>query len=92
MAEITCSRCGETKEAVQNTAFYRGEIREKLRAHACQDCWGDWIKMQIMLINEYRLNLTDPATDDFLNKQILAFFKLDEESDVAKVDFVPPAE
>jgi Fe-S cluster biosynthesis and repair protein YggX len=92
MAEITCSRCGQKKEAVQNTAFYRGEIREKLRAHACQDCWGDWIKMQIMLINEYRLNLMDPQTDEFLNKQILTFFKLDESGEMARVDFVPPSQ
>ena len=92
MAEITCSRCGQTKEAVQNTAFYRGEIREKLRAHACQDCWGDWIKMQIMLINEYRLNLMDPQTDEFLNKQILTFFKLDESGEMASIDFVPPVQ
>lgn len=92
MAEITCSRCGQKKEAVQNTAFYRGEIREKLLAHVCQDCWGDWIKMQIMLINEYRLNLMDPNTDEFLNKQILTFFKLDESGEMANVDFVPPAQ
>ncbi|MDX9760205.1 MAG: Fe(2+)-trafficking protein [Bacteroidota bacterium] len=91
MAEITCSRCGMQKEAVHNTAFYRGEVREKLLAHACQDCWADWVKMQIMLINEYRLNLMDPQTDEFLNTQILAFFKLDGGGEVASVDFVPPA-
>lgn len=80
------------KEAVQNTAFYRGAVREQLLAHACQDCWADWIKMQIMLINEYRLNLMDPQTDEFLNKQILTFFKLDEGGAMADVAYVPPAE
>ena len=92
MAEITCSRCGESKEAVQNTAFYRGAVREQLQAHACQDCWAEWIKMQIMLINEYRLNLMDPKTDEFLNKQVLAFFNIDEGGQVANVDYVPPAQ
>lgn len=90
MSVITCSRCGAEKEAVTKTAFYRGEVREKLLAHACQDCWGEWMKMQIMLVNEYRLNLMDPSTDDFLNKQVLAFFGIDDSGDVAKVDYVPP--
>ncbi|MBN1446524.1 MAG: Fe(2+)-trafficking protein [Bacteroidetes bacterium] len=90
MSVITCARCGQEKEAVSKTAFYRGEVREKLRANACLDCWDEWIKMQIMLINEYRLNLMDPATDDFLNKQVLAFFKLSDEDDVAGVSYVPP--
>jgi Fe-S cluster biosynthesis and repair protein YggX len=89
---ITCSRCSQEKEAVVKTAFYRGEVRNKLLAHACQDCWDEWIKMQIMLINEYRLNLMDPKTDDFLNKQILVFFKLDDSGEAANVDFIPPAE
>lgn len=90
MPVITCSRCGKEKEAVTKTAFYRGEVRDKLIANACQDCWDEWIKMQIMLINEYRLNLMDPATDDFLNKQVLAFFNLGEEDDVAGVNYTPP--
>ena len=89
---ITCSRCNQQKEAVVNTAFYRGKLREALRANACQDCWGEWIQMQMMIINEYRLNLMDPKTDGFLEKQVLAFFKLDESGDVAKVDYVPPKE
>ena len=90
MAEVTCSRCGQVKEAVTNTAFYTGEIKEKLQAHACQDCWNEWIKMQIMLINEYRLNLMDPKTDEFLNRQVLAFFNLDDSAEKASVGYIPP--
>jgi Fe-S cluster biosynthesis and repair protein YggX len=88
---ITCSRCGQQKEAVVKTAFYRGQVREQLRSHACIDCWDEWIKMQIMLINEYRLDLMDPKSDEFLEKQVLAFFRLDGGGDVAKVEYVPPA-
>lgn len=90
MATLTCSRCKQEKEAVKDTAFFMGEVKQKLQSHACEDCWQEWIKMQIMLINEYRLNLMDPKTDDFLNKQVLAFFNLDENAEQASVDFVPP--
>jgi Fe-S cluster biosynthesis and repair protein YggX len=90
MPILKCSRCGQEKEGVQNTAFYTGEIKEQLLKNACQDCWDEWIKMQIMLINEYRLNLMDPKTDEFLIRQVLAFFKLDEGAEQASVDYVPP--
>ena len=90
MSAITCSRCAMQKEAVAKPAFYRGDVREKLLANACVDCWDEWIKMQIMLINEYRLNLMDPKTDEFLNQQVLAFVGLDGSEGVANVDFVPP--
>ncbi len=92
MPVIHCSRCRLDKEAVKNTAFYTGEVRDALKAHACEDCWKEWIKMQIMLINEYRLNLMDPRTDEFLSRQLLAFFNLDDTSKVADVQYVPPKE
>jgi Fe-S cluster biosynthesis and repair protein YggX len=89
VAEVTCSRCGQTREAVKNTAFYTGETGRSLKEHACQECWNEWVKMQIMIINEYRLNLMDPQTDEFLNKQVLGFFKLDADG-VAGVNYIPP--
>jgi len=92
VSKISCSRCKQEKEAVCSTAFYTGEIGKKLKENVCQECWQEWIKMQIMIINEYRLNLMDPKTDDFLNKQILAFFNLDNGAVVARVGYVPPSE
>jgi Fe-S cluster biosynthesis and repair protein YggX len=89
MAIIQCSRCGLQKEAVVKPAFYRGDVKQQLVTHACQDCWTEWIRMQIMLVNEYRLNLMDPKTDEFLNTQVLAFFKLSGMSGVAAVDYTP---
>lgn len=89
MSIVHCSRCHLDKESVSSTAFYRGEIQDLLKANACSDCWRDWIKMQLMLINEYRLNLMDPRTDEFLNKQVLAFFKLAKEDESAKIDYTP---
>ena len=90
MAVLKCSRCGQEKKASQTRRFYTGEVKEQLKAHACQDCWEEWVKMQIMLINEYRLNLMDPKTDEFLNRQVLAFFNLDEGAEQASVGNVPP--
>ena len=88
---ITCSRCGEKKEAITKTAFYTGDVGVQLKAHACVDCWQDWLKMQIMIVNEYRLDMMDPKTDEFLNLQVLAFFNLNNDGkQTAKVEYIPP--
>ncbi len=92
MALLTCSRCKQEKEGVAKTAFYTGDVKKLLLEHACQDCWEQWIKMQIMIINEYRLNLMDPKSDEILNKQVLAFFGLDPNAEQATVEYKPPAE
>jgi len=91
MPDILCSRCGQEKEAVSDTAFYSGETGALLKSNACADCWEEWLGMQIMIINEYRLNLADPKSGDFLNEQALAFFKIGDSGPPAKVDYVPPA-
>ena len=76
MATIQCSRCGNEKDAVKNTAFYVGDVGAALKAHACQDCWGEWVKMQIMIINEYRLDLGVPRNQDLLNEEMARFLNL----------------
>lgn len=49
--------------------------------------------MQIMIVNEYKIDLMDPGTDEFLNRQVLTFFNLAGDSaQSAKVDSVPPTE
>lgn len=91
MALITCSRCGLEKEAVAKPAFYTGKTAALLREHACVDCWREWSAMQIMIINEYRLDLMSPAADAFLNQQVLAFFRLGGEGDApASLQYTPP--
>ena len=45
---------------------------------------------QIMLINEYRLNLTDPKANEFLDQQMEQFFF--GEGAAAPPDYVPPTQ
>ncbi|NOY05751.1 MAG: hypothetical protein GXO82_03820 [Chlorobi bacterium] len=90
MAVIVCSRCGQEKEVLGATAFYTGEVREKLLANACRDCWQEWLKVQLMLVNEYRLDLTDPRTDEILDQQVLAFFNLGEPDTPDLPGSIPP--
>ncbi len=72
---ITCSRCGKATEALPTAPMpsaLGGEIQRKV----CPACWAEWLRTQIMLINEYRLNLVDPEARKVLEGQMREFLNL----------------
>lgn len=82
MADIICSRCGQTKPAFERPPF-PGAIGARIVAEICQDCWALWLKQQTMLINHYGLNVMDPQARKFLTKNLQAFlFHTGEQEDV----------
>ncbi len=82
MADITCTRCGQTKPAFERAPF-PGTIGARIVSEICQDCWALWLKQQTMLINHYGLNVMDPQARAFLTKNLQAFlFKTGQEEDV----------
>jgi Fe-S cluster biosynthesis and repair protein YggX len=82
MADVTCSRCGQLRPAFERAPF-PGKIGARVVAEICQDCWAQWNRQQMMLINHYGLNLMDPQARTFLTRQMEAFlFKPGAEEDV----------
>ena len=65
MAEITCTRCGQTREQMSFQPF-QNELGRKLYAEICGPCWAEWLKTQQQLINHYGLNLREPKAKEFL--------------------------
>ena len=86
MADVTCTRCGVTREGFEKGPF-PGKIGERIVAEICKDCWGQWLKQQTMLINHYGLNVMDPQARTFLKQNMQGFlFKsgAEEEVDTSK--------
>jgi len=55
-----------------------GEIGERVLAQTCASCWEEWKGTQVKLINEYRLNVTDPGQYERLITEMAAFLGLRE--------------
>jgi Fe-S cluster biosynthesis and repair protein YggX len=72
MPDITCSRCGETRAGFDRPPF-PGPLGARIQEGICQQCWEEWKKQQMMLINHYGLNLLDPQAKDFLKRNMTAF-------------------
>lgn len=81
---VTCSRCGQTRAGFEKPPF-PGPIGARIVEEICQECWQQWLKQQMMLINHYGLNLMDAQARGFLTRNMSAFlFKSGEEQ--AEID------
>jgi Fe-S cluster biosynthesis and repair protein YggX len=72
---ITCSRCGQEAEPMAQPPMPTA-LGEELLQRVCPACWREWLRTQVMLINEYRLNLVDPEARKALEEQMRAFLNL----------------
>ena len=50
------------------------ESLEKIWENVSKEAWNEWIKHQTMLVNEYRLNLSDIRARKYLAEQMEAHF------------------
>lgn len=76
---IPCTRCRAEKPAL-GRAPMPGALGRRILAEICVDCWGEWQTMEVMVINELRLNFMDPESQVVLAKHLREFLGLAEES------------
>lgn len=72
MPNITCTRCGQTRDQMAFRPF-QNDLGKRAFDEICTVCWADWLKMQQQLINHYAINVRDPQAKEFLFKQMEAF-------------------
>ncbi len=72
---VVCNRCGRESEALTQAPIPT-PLGEQIRGSVCAACWREWLGFQVMVINEYRLNLMDPEARRVLEAQMRSFLKL----------------
>lgn len=78
MAEVECQRCGRTNAGLERPPYPDAlgrEIAEKI----CADCWEECKRIQVMVINENRLDLSDPRAQEILERATRDFLGLGQE-------------
>ncbi len=74
MAMITCARCGKMAEPLASPPM-GGQLGERLVQNICPACYNEWVNQQVLYINHYGLQMSDPddrkkliqAMKEFLN-------------------------
>ena len=86
MAKIFCKKYEEELDAMMLPPL-PGKKGEELMQNYSQVAWNEWIKLQTMLINERRLDLSEKENRKWLNEQMMLFL---ENKDYKKPDgFIP---
>ncbi|GIX45926.1 MAG: putative Fe(2+)-trafficking protein [Candidatus Tectimicrobiota bacterium] len=50
------------------------ELRQRIYDNVSWEAWQLWLDYLTMLMNEYRLNMTDPQSDAFIRQHMEEFF------------------
>ena len=72
-ATVQCTRCGRPEAPALARQPLPGPRGAEIRATICADCWNEWQKMEVMVINELRLNFMDPAAQETLTRHMRDF-------------------
>jgi Fe-S cluster biosynthesis and repair protein YggX len=74
--ELHCARCGRTGAPRLQRPPLPGASGREVQAQVCADCWAEWGRAEVMVINELRLNFMDPASQEVLNRHMREFLHL----------------
>jgi Fe-S cluster biosynthesis and repair protein YggX len=77
---ITCLRTGKVVAQMEKPPI-RGKIGQEIWENAGQEAWDEWARTEVMVINEYRLNLADPEHRQVLYGHMREFFNLPSKDD-----------
>jgi Fe-S cluster biosynthesis and repair protein YggX len=75
-ADFHCLRCGRADAPRLARPPLPGAAGREVQARICADCWAEWGRAEVMVINELRLNFMDPASQEILNRQMREFLHL----------------
>ncbi|MFQ5743087.1 MAG: Fe(2+)-trafficking protein [Acidobacteriota bacterium] len=70
---VSCSRCGQTREAISGRIPFRAELKAQVVSSICQQCWDQWLEEQVKVINELALNLGDRRSHEIIEQNARQF-------------------
>lgn len=65
---VHCAKLGIETEGLDKPPF-PGELGQRIYEQVSAQAWGDWLKLQTMLINEHRLTPFESKAKQFLAQE-----------------------
>lgn len=69
---IFCQKLQQNLDSLESPP-YPGPLGDKIYQHISKQAWDMWLARQTMLINEYRLNLSESESRKFLRDEMEKF-------------------
>jgi Fe-S cluster biosynthesis and repair protein YggX len=73
---VVCRRCGQEGPALPRPPL-RNALGAEIQKTVCADCWKEWERAEVMVINELRLNFMDPEAQQVLERHMREFLALE---------------
>jgi Fe-S cluster biosynthesis and repair protein YggX len=87
--KVFCVKMKAELPGLKETPF-DNELGQRIYDNVSQEAWKQWVERMKMIMNEYRLNLSNRDAQEFLMKQMEEYFFGDGGS--APPDYVPPTQ
>ncbi|QQS16365.1 MAG: oxidative damage protection protein [Neisseriales bacterium] len=76
---VQCIKLGHQAEGLTSAPLPTA-LGQYIYENVSKEAWQGWLRYQTMLINENRLNLTDPKAREYLTQQLTLYFKTKTEA------------
>ena len=70
---VKCVKFGREMEGLDRVPW-RGELGKRVYDNVSKEAWKLWVEYSKMLMNEYRLNPLDPASQKIMEEQMEEYF------------------
>ena len=84
---VNCAKLGREAEGLDRPPF-AGALGQRIFDNISKDAWKLWTQHMTMVVNEYRLSLSNPESQKILMEQMEQFFF--GEGAALPPDYVPP--
>lgn len=81
---VFCKRLKREAEGLDAPPMF-GKVGREIFDHVSREAWAEWEDMQLKIVNEYHLDLSDKEARKMLTKQMRVFLGLDEDGEVVSV-------
>lgn len=89
---VVCSKLKKEAPALREPPLF-GKLGKEVFANVSAEAWAEWVEMQLKIVNEYHLDLSEKEHRKVLEKQMRAFLELDDgASDGAVLEVGTPTE
>jgi len=73
---LHCARCGQERPALVRPPF-PSALGAEIASRVCAVCWAEWQRVEVMVINELRLNFMEPSAHEIHAAEMRRFLGLD---------------
>lgn len=71
--DFKCTRCDRTDSGRVPSPPFPTELGQRIQGEICHECWEEWKRRQMLMINHYGLKLHEAEARDFLYGNLRAF-------------------